>query len=202
MTFSDFPPVNPVFTQAMQALGSGLPASEPSFDLVWRAIVQVESGGREDAVGDNGRSIGLLQLNRVGGQGTGYTAGELFSPTLQAQLGGPPIADAYRAGVAQGLSGAALLDYVAVHSGHPLSDGDTQLPQVQDYLRILNTTAGYPASPAWPVAATPDPAPTEQQLAEASAWAQSFLPATASGTTLVEWSDLLRILRAIRLLHA
>jgi len=36
-----------------------------SHDKFWEAIKQVESSGNEDAVGDNGRSIGPLQIQRA-----------------------------------------------------------------------------------------------------------------------------------------
>ena len=35
-----------------------------SYDKFWDAIKQVESSGNENAVGDNGRSIGPLQIQR------------------------------------------------------------------------------------------------------------------------------------------
>ena len=36
-----------------------------SYDKFWDAIKQVESSGEENAVGDNGRSIGPLQIQRA-----------------------------------------------------------------------------------------------------------------------------------------
>ncbi|HEY6022324.1 MAG TPA: transglycosylase SLT domain-containing protein, partial [Candidatus Paceibacterota bacterium] len=41
-------------------------------EYVWFPIMQFESGGNPNAVGDSGVSIGLFQLNTAGGQGTGY----------------------------------------------------------------------------------------------------------------------------------
>jgi hypothetical protein len=206
-TYADFPPLDPRFVAPMQALGRGLPAGDPSWDTVWRVIVQAESGGAPDAIGDGGASIGYLQLNTRGGQGTGYSPSVLFGPATQAAIGGPPIAQAYRAGVDAGYSGMALLNYVAIHSGHPVSDGDASIPGVADYLAVLDRIAGYgPASAAAPTAeagapaAAPVPAPvpavTETERAAAAAWAESFLPLGARPGTLIDASCLSRALAA------
>lgn len=82
-------------------------------------IVQVESQGNPNAVGDNGSSYGLLQLH-YGGQGNGYTEQQLLNPSENLKIGIPPIAKAYQQAKSKGISNPSqLLDYVANHSGHP-----------------------------------------------------------------------------------
>ena len=50
-----------------------------SYDKFWVAIKQVESSGNENAVGDNGRSIGPLQIQR-----NYYNDAVERSPSLQS----------------------------------------------------------------------------------------------------------------------
>lgn len=40
-------------------------AEPPSRDALIDAIIQVESGGKADAVGDNGKAVGVLQIHKV-----------------------------------------------------------------------------------------------------------------------------------------
>lgn len=76
-------------------------------------------------------SVGPLQLN-LGGQGSGYTVQQLTSnPGLQAQLGVPPIAAAYKQAQAKGLSGFAAFLYTLTASGHPTENGFSSLTSAE-----------------------------------------------------------------------
>ncbi|UOF90770.1 transglycosylase SLT domain-containing protein [Fodinisporobacter ferrooxydans] len=84
------------------------------------AIANAESGLRPDAEGDKGTSWGLFQLHQNGGQGTGYTAGQLKNPMLNAQIGLRSIAEAYKKAKSLGIpEGPQMAQWVAEHSGHP-----------------------------------------------------------------------------------
>lgn len=58
----------------------------PGADRVAVAAALVESGGDPDAVGDNGCSFGLWQINVCGGLGTGHIPANLRDPTYAASL--------------------------------------------------------------------------------------------------------------------
>jgi hypothetical protein len=90
----------------------GVPSS------VWYPIALAESGGDPNAVGDKGASIGIFQINRVGGQGIGYSADQLRDPTTNAEVAAKAIVPAYHA-VAGTVSNDALASEVARRSGHP-----------------------------------------------------------------------------------
>lgn len=60
-----------------------------------RAIVLEESGGDPAIVGDNGASVGLLQLHEAG-QGAGMTKAERKDPDRNLAAGMPAIRDAWR----------------------------------------------------------------------------------------------------------
>lgn len=68
-------------------------------------------------------SYGLLQLNKKGGQGAGYTIVALYDPLINLIIGTPPIAAAARQATARDLRGLAWIEAVAASSGHPRSDG-------------------------------------------------------------------------------
>lgn len=81
-------------------------------------IALEESGGNPNAVGDNGQSFGLFQLN-VNGQGKGYTKAQLLDPQTNADIGVKNLAKAYKKSESVSLSGFNLLESTANNSGHP-----------------------------------------------------------------------------------
>lgn len=100
-------------------------------------IAGAESGWDPNAVGDNGQSYGLFQLNIAGGQGTDYT-GEpqlLLNPRLNARIAMQAIVKAAWMCGNQGKEGTDYVACVAVNSGHPghISTSD---PRVQKIVRI------------------------------------------------------------------
>lgn len=84
-------------------------------------IVLGESGGNPLAhnLTATEDSVGLLQLNRMGGQGTGYTVEELLMPRRNLQIGVPPIAAAVGKCCQKVIPSAEEMHCVFVNSGHP-----------------------------------------------------------------------------------
>ncbi|MEO6044157.1 MAG: transglycosylase SLT domain-containing protein, partial [Tepidiformaceae bacterium] len=71
--------------------------------LFLKAVMLSESGGRPDAVGDSGHSVGLFQLHDQGyGAGMGDTR---YDPETNADRGARGLAEAWHAGDKAGFSG-------------------------------------------------------------------------------------------------
>jgi soluble lytic murein transglycosylase-like protein len=71
--------------------------------LFLKAVMLSESGGRPDAIGDQGHSVGLFQLHDHGyGAGMGDTR---FDPEVNADRGAKGLAEAWHAGEKAGYSG-------------------------------------------------------------------------------------------------
>jgi hypothetical protein len=87
-------------------------------EAVWVPIAEMESNLNPNAVGDNGNSIGLFQLNMAGGQGYGYDAEQLKDPVFNASIAAPSIAAAYQA-IKDVVPHARLAAETAIRSGHP-----------------------------------------------------------------------------------
>jgi len=105
---------------------------------VWGPIMQTESKGDPGAYVKTPveESVGLFQLNLMGGLGAGHTVENLKNPQINATLAAEAMAPAYTKGVAQGLTGFGLTQYVAYNSGWPTKAGTKALeydPVVQAY---------------------------------------------------------------------
>jgi hypothetical protein len=89
-------------------------------DLVY-AIIAVESGFNPSAHVDNALedSVGLLQLNRRGGQGAGYPVDFLQDPRNNLRIGLPAIVTAFHQVWQPGLNAYDFIYQVATRSGHP-----------------------------------------------------------------------------------
>ncbi len=123
------------------------------FAWVTMGIVMAESGFDPDAVGDAGCSIGLLQLNTCGGQGSDYADNRdaLKDPRLNMQVGQPFIARAVLYATQQGWQGERFIREVARRSGHPgfVDLDDYRLTNIyNDTVRLITDSAGRLA--AWP----------------------------------------------------
>jgi len=71
--------------------------------LFLKAVMLSESGGRPDAIGDSGHSVGLFQLHD---QGYGYGMGDSrFDPEVNAERAAKGLADAWHAGERAGYRG-------------------------------------------------------------------------------------------------
>jgi hypothetical protein len=82
-------------------------AAESGFDPTAHALTDLED------------SVGLLQLNRKGGQGTGYSVQELMDPRRNLQIGLPYITGAFRATWSPTIDPFEFIYLVSVRSGHP-----------------------------------------------------------------------------------
>jgi len=117
-------------------------------EFVWYPIALAESGLNPDAIGDNGASIGIFQINRVNGQGIGYTVDQLRDPVTNAEIAAKAIVPAYRALVTQ-VSDSQLAAEVARRSGHPggsISNPfpitDSRIQRIQQYASDFLSSLG------------------------------------------------------------
>ncbi len=95
--------------------------------LFLKAVMLSESGGRADAVGDSGHSVGLFQLHDQGyGAGMGDSR---FAPEANADRGAKGLAEAWHAGQKAGYSGEyavrAAYDYSFNPGGGFAYQGDS-----------------------------------------------------------------------------
>lgn len=90
----------------------GLPTS------VWYPIALAESNFDPNAMGDNGSSVGLFQLNTAGGQGAGYARDALLDPVLNAEIAARSMAAAFQT-VKDTVPPYLWASETARRSGHP-----------------------------------------------------------------------------------
>ncbi len=116
-------------------------------------IAGAESGWDPNAVGDNGRSIGLFQLYLDGGQGSDYrdNPDALKDPKLNARIAIRPITVAAYAATIAGYAGERFIREVARRSGHPgfVALDDSRLTSIVGYCVQLITDASGRIVP-WP----------------------------------------------------
>ncbi len=88
---------------------------------VLRALILAESGGDPAKVTHTAQewSVSLLQLNRTGGRGAGYSEAALQDPQFNLALSLPEIAAAYHQVRAEGYQGARLAVRVASLAKRP-----------------------------------------------------------------------------------
>lgn len=85
--------------------------------LFLKAVMLIESGGRADAVGDNGHSVGLFQLHD---QGYGSSMGDLrYDPEANADRAAKGLAEAWQAGERAGYTGEYALRAAYNYSFNP-----------------------------------------------------------------------------------
>ena len=116
-------------------------------DLAY-TFIAVESGFHPSARNNNPPiedSVGLLQLNRIGGQGAGYSVAQLQDPRFNLQVGLPPIGGAYSAFWRPDAPPYEFLYLVATRSGHP-GLVDRADPRIR---RTFNTWACFNSGVGW-----------------------------------------------------
>jgi soluble lytic murein transglycosylase-like protein len=111
--------------------------------LFLKAVMLSESGGRSDAVGDSGHSVGLFQLHDQGyGVGMGDTR---FDPETNADRAAKGLSEAWHAGERGGYTGEyavrAAYDYSFNPGGGFAYQGDAV---VRNYNQLL-ADQGMPA---------------------------------------------------------
>lgn len=104
--------------------------------LFLKAVMLSESGGRSDAIGDAGHSVGLFQLHD---QGYGYGMGDLrFDPESNAEKAAQGLSEAWHAGQRAGYGGEyavrAAYDYSFNPGGGFAYQGDSV---VRHYNQLL-----------------------------------------------------------------
>jgi len=95
-------------------------AAEVPLDLAY-TFIAAESGfdPNAHALTPYEDSVGLLQLNRMGGQGEGYTVQQLKDPRFNLQVGLPYIHNAYVATWSPTIDPYEFIWLLSVRSGHP-----------------------------------------------------------------------------------
>lgn len=104
--------------------------------LFLKAVMLAESGGRPDAVGDSGHSVGLFQLHDQGyGSGMGDRR---YDPEVNAERATQGLAEAWHAGARDGYSGGlavrAAYDYSFNPGGGFAYQGDAVVRYYNDLL--------------------------------------------------------------------
>ena len=95
-------------------------AANVPLDLAY-TFIAAESGFDPTArnLTDKEDSVGLLQLNRIGGQGQGYSVEELKDPRRNLQIGLPAIRGAFAMTWSPTIAPFDYIYLVSIRSGHP-----------------------------------------------------------------------------------
>jgi hypothetical protein len=107
------PELDAIIVEEVQRAGTPLDlaytfiAAESGFDPTAHVLTDLED------------SVGLLMLNRKGGQGQGYSVQELLDPRRNLQIGLPHITAAFRATWSPTIAPFDFIYLVSVRSGHP-----------------------------------------------------------------------------------
>jgi len=102
---------------------------DEQFRQVLHAIALAESNKDPNAIGDNGRSVGLYQNNMANGRGKGYTVDQLKDPNFNADLSARELIKYYNQGVQKGLSGEKLTAYVSKYGQRPAPGNELNAAQ-------------------------------------------------------------------------
>lgn len=89
-------------------------------------------------------SVGLLELNRRGGQGAGYSVAQLLDPTTNLRIGLPYIRRAFETAWAPGIAPRTFIYLVATRSGHPgqIDEEDPRMVNIRNAWAIFYPVAG------------------------------------------------------------
>lgn len=110
--------------------------------LFLKAVMLSESGGRPDAIGDNGHSVGLFQLHD---QGYGHGMGDQrFDPELNADRAAKGLAEAWHAGERAGYAGEYAVRAAYNYSFNPGGGFAYQGDAVVRHYNQLLADAGLP----------------------------------------------------------
>jgi soluble lytic murein transglycosylase-like protein len=110
--------------------------------LFLKAVMLAESGGRPDAVGDSGHSVGLFQLHD---QGYGHGMGDSrYDPETNADRGARGLAEAWHAGEQKGFEGEFAVRKAYDYSFNPGGGFAYQGDAVVKYYNQLLAEQGKP----------------------------------------------------------
>lgn len=122
-------------------------------DLAY-TFIAVESGfdPRARAQTPQEDSVGLLQLNRLGGQGQGYTVAQLMDPRFNLRVGLPPIRRAYEQSLGLDAAPVEFIYQVATRSGHPglIPRTDPRMLRIVTTFACFHHGAGGTSEDAYP----------------------------------------------------
>lgn len=110
--------------------------------LFLKAVMLAESGGRPDAIGDDGHSVGLFQLHD---QGYGAGMGDLrYNPDVNADRAARGLAEAWHAGQRAGYSGEFAVRAAYDYSFNPGGGFAYQGDAVVRHYNTLLAAQGLP----------------------------------------------------------
>ena len=110
--------------------------------LFLKAVMLIESGGRPDAVGDSGHSVGLFQLHD---QGYGAGMGDArFDPEANADRAARGLAEAWHAGERAGFTGEHAIRAAYNYSFNPGGGWAYQGDALVDAYNRLREAQGLP----------------------------------------------------------
>ncbi len=124
-------------------------AAESGFDPTAHALTATED------------SVGLLQLNRMGGQGAGYSVAELMDPRRNLQIGLPYITAAHQATWSPTIAPFEFIYLVSIRSGHPgpVERNDARILKIARIWSCFFPAAGIIGPDGAPGATTNQPGP-------------------------------------------
>lgn len=125
---------------------------------IFLALIQAESGGNPNVIGDSGHSVGLFQLNSAGGSGTGLSVAQREDPVTQFNVMVGQIKTAYQNAIAKGLSGRDLAMSVGAQAERPAPSGIPRYGTAYD--QIISFLKGTPTPITAPTEAGPGILPT------------------------------------------
>lgn len=170
-------------------------------EYIAMGIVSAESGFDPNAVGDNGRSIGLLQLYVDGGQGSAYrdNPDALKDPVLNLSIGIRPIALAAFEATRRGYTGERYIREVARSSGHPgfVDLNDARLTNIVNatYRLIFNADgsfAQWPPNDPRNCGGTPPPPPP------IGSWTEGVAPRNEEEAEAAITAHLVRVVQLLK----
>ena len=111
--------MNSQIDQIIRKVANAFLPGDNEFYKILSAIALTESGGRPDAVGDGGWSIGLFQNHMRDGRGVGHTREQLMDPLYNAALAAKELVKYYLQGKQKGIKGPQLAVYVSKYGQRP-----------------------------------------------------------------------------------
>ena len=134
-------------------------AAESGFDPTARNLTPTED------------SVGLLQLNRIGGQGQGYSVQELMDPRRNLQIGLPAIRGAFAMTWSPTIPPFEYIYLVSIRSGHPgqVPPDDYRILRIAMIWSNFFPGVGHLGPTGGPGAATDQPS-TAESVAQVLAW--------------------------------
>lgn len=163
-----------------ESLAAGVP-----LDLAFTFIaVESSFNPNAQAISAIEESYGLLQLNRRGGQGAGYTPQQLLDPTTNLRIGLPYIRLAFEQSWSAGIAPRTFIYLVATRSGHPgqIPEEDQRMVNIRNAWAIFYPQVGASLQGPGPIT-SPRHAPAPAAMAALAIPFSAFMaPAILAAT--------------------